>query len=301
MNNELDTTNLEKHKQQIKEIVAEALSFFRDTMKISHDAIVEDLAEECCFEATESFKIIYKRLLRELVMSFEREVKEAYYGKFHGPGFTNKIDFIRSLINVEEVLKSDHQLKKDKLMPSQLMPGTSDWYKATSFLHKVRIIRICDELETIFQPINSTICANCPNPISPFTDTPNNNESVRPKINGCCTNCASTGGYWYKNYVINYLKKRFGFDNKFGFFDDTKKCCILPRANRSSTCLGYRCGVVKSSPLFGSNCDKLVGQLYRSVCFHRDHLYHNGVNIRAERYTSFIEKGTINANNQFPA
>ena len=119
------------------------------------------------------------------------------------------------------------------------------------------IKKYCDELETIFAPINKELCGPC------FS-----------KGNGCCNMCAENNGYFkheiYYNWIkmknkfnvnvtdsyatirwhlfteINKLKEEYGFDEQDGFLDKTNKCCRLPRWKRSITCLGYYCNKAAS-------------------------------------------------------
>jgi hypothetical protein len=103
-----------------------------------------------------------------------------------------------------------------------------------------KIDEICQQLEDIFKPINTTLCPVCPHPFPP-PPARRMSDSVTG-IRGCCTNCAicGWGGYHY-NEKFSTLRHEFKFDKNTGFFDDNKKCCSLPRAKRSLTCLEFVC------------------------------------------------------------
>ena len=71
------------------------------------------------------------------------------------------------------------------------------------------------------------------------------NSQIMSKERGCCTKCAQAEGYFSDRYSewafwqINQLKYRYNFTKKFGFFDNTNKCCKLPRNMRSHTCTAF--------------------------------------------------------------
>ena len=88
------------------------------------------------------------------------------------------------------------------------------------------------EIEQALMPTNKAVCSSCPH------DSWN-------KEQGCCRGCERHSGY-FTNYdyrgidiVVRELKRLYGWSTRRGFFDNTKKCCKLPRHLRSATCLYY--------------------------------------------------------------
>jgi hypothetical protein len=158
--------------------------------------------------------------------------------------------------------------------------STPEYYKLCKFLHEIRIVQICKQLGSIFDPINKVVCSKCPQITTNLTGL------TGIEMNGCCTFCAEHNGYWRLKHQIDYLKKRFTFDSKYGFFNNTSKRCRLPRVNRSDTCLAMTCDAMK---LKDDTLD-LIHQLNRELWFHRDHLIYQGVKIREKRYNLIINR-----------
>lgn len=95
-------------------------------------------------------------------------------------------------------------------------------------------------LESIFDPANKRVCSDCPCASSGSTV----DDCVGTYISkeaGCCSRCARGGGYFSTKKQENKLKKKYGWDDKYGFFNNSIKECMLPREVRSETCLTYTC------------------------------------------------------------
>jgi len=48
-----------------------------------------------------------------------------------------------------------------------------------------------------------------------------------------------------KDKVVARLKQNYGYDEKYGFFDNNLKQCHIPREYRSETCLGFMCSNIQ--------------------------------------------------------
>ena len=70
------------------------------------------------------------------------------------------------------------------------------------------------------------------------------NKEQKNSIAGCCACCAREDGY-LREYNISYLKRKYNFDKKYGFFNVEHKLCLLPRHYRSETCLSYLCQALR--------------------------------------------------------
>lgn len=88
-------------------------------------------------------------------------------------------------------------------------------------------------LKSLLDPVNSKICPNCKECCC---------------VEGALTEgCSASGGYYMKwcdptsLAFIKYLKKRYKFTKKLGFWSP-EKGCKLPQHLRSYTCLRYFCG-----------------------------------------------------------
>jgi len=93
---------------------------------------------------------------------------------------------------------------------------------------------------------NSKINKFCKNCVSEFWCGSNKNEKIK---RGCCVDCAEEDGYF--NYFpdsspeyVNFLKKRFRFSKKYGFFDPKTKRCKLGYLLKSKICNAYCCPTV---------------------------------------------------------
>jgi hypothetical protein len=96
------------------------------------------------------------------------------------------------------------------------------------------IIAEAQKLADVFDDLNKQLCSTC--------------------SDQCCRNCAKYSGFFKKSYDffdknrdiqflenMERLKKRYKFNGTFGFFNNRKKICKLPREFRSRQCLSYIC------------------------------------------------------------
>jgi hypothetical protein len=112
--------------------------------------------------------------------------------------------------------------------------------------------------------------------------THNKCESFKSKQCGCCSKCGERNGYFNINSYffedkerLLYLKKKYKFTKTFGFFNNRKKCCRIPRIWRSETCLGYCCDsvgkiVFKSNNYLGTDRYKKFYKIIINMCKIKD-------------------------------
>ncbi len=108
---------------------------------------------------------------------------------------------------------------------------------------KVRLffMNVRDDCANIFGELfdehNKIVCSDCP-------CAPEKGENnYHSKKRGCCTSCATNNGYFDFSMGASetILRKKYKFTKSYGFFNNQKKECKLPRNMRSSTCLGHSC------------------------------------------------------------
>ncbi len=111
------------------------------------------------------------------------------------------------------------------------------YYTSTEFFIISKQAKI---LAKIFDKLNDDICSDCGK----------DNKSEKPT--GCCGACARKVGHfrepkYHETFqLMEKIKEMFLFDSKtYGFFDDEKMRCKLPRELRSYTCLDYACQRMK--------------------------------------------------------
>jgi hypothetical protein len=113
------------------------------------------------------------------------------------------------------------------------------------------IVLMTNMLGDIFNKANKLVCSNCQMAKYETSKEADKNLTIYSKECGCCSNCVERVGYFYDtdNYEgleqqriqIDNLKKDYNFDKDYGFFDNIKKECKLPREKRSRICLRYFC------------------------------------------------------------
>lgn len=95
-----------------------------------------------------------------------------------------------------------------------------------------------------------TVCSDCANV--------EDNPDLCSKARGCCTRCGKTKGYYsHAEKWFLHPEERFHPDPEYGYFDPAAKCCRIPRAYRSTTCLEYFCDTLAT---------KLLPSLRRKLC-----------------------------------
>jgi len=128
-----------------------------------------------------------------------------------------------------------------------------------------RIKWLAKHLGKILDEKNTKICSDCKqarthNECGKDTDILTVEEArsrgrIESKEAGCCSRCMDY--YWNNTYdegrhkQLRKLKRLYGYDEYYHFFDTEKKCCKLPRHKRSSICLSWGLGC-----LFGQDYDK---------------------------------------------
>jgi len=120
-------------------------------------------------------------------------------------------------------------------------------------------------LGEIYDSLNSTMCSDCP---EAHAKTQKECDAKylfewRTKEMGCCTFCAKKEGHLGHHETdpeFKSLKRYFG--KKYGFFDNEKKTCKLPRELRSSCCLGYTCTTMKNE-LVKKHGKEVLGQIHK--------------------------------------
>src|SRR3989304_6743723 len=105
------------------------------------------------------------------------------------------------------------------------------------------ISEIAAQFSKMFDKSNKKVCSNCPkaSPNSMVADCRDNSGFVSREA-GCCSRCFSLPGYFYrgdfkttklKDDVVAKLKQNYGYDEKYGFFNNDIKQCLIPREFRS--------------------------------------------------------------------
>jgi hypothetical protein len=115
------------------------------------------------------------------------------------------------------------------------------------------ILNICSaELSKIFDTANLKVCSDCPLAKIDKNKTIEDAEKsghLESKEAGCCSRCAHASGYFTafsvskkrREHCIDILKKKYGWDDKYGFFNNVNKKCRIPRVWRSYACLSHSC------------------------------------------------------------
>lgn len=116
----------------------------------------------------------------------------------------------------------------------------------------------------IFDEKNKNVCSNCSSNLPPkvfkYRYIDKLGKKVRQryedflypvnkkKISGCCSGCFGSNGFFRTDSIyhephvlLEKLKKVYGFNSPYGFFDPEKMSCGLPREFRSCTCLSHYC------------------------------------------------------------
>lgn len=125
----------------------------------------------------------------------------------------------------------------------------------------------------IFENFNSKFCADCPTAIANTAEAARKMKTLYSKEAGCCSLCAVFSGFIfsdisallgvdyekYQNLIepeglndilkkrAESLKEKYGFDEKYGFFDPENHGCRLPREERSIKCSVYYCNTIGNS------------------------------------------------------
>ena len=120
------------------------------------------------------------------------------------------------------------------------------------------------ESEHCFENYNRHVCSDC---------RLAGKESYASKERGCCTKCASNKGYIFSDMNREFEKIRNDaiehlWTNTYGYFDNEKHCCKIPRHLRPRTCLGFSC-----SP--DTNFFRGVKHLTEAICYLKDGSHRN--------------------------
>ena len=121
-------------------------------------------------------------------------------------------------------------------------------------------------LSLIFDNLNTSICADCPEANCKTMKEYRGKDiwKCRSKEMGCCSFCAKKKGHLdhHKTNPSFDLVKSY-FDKTYGFFDNDKKTCKLPREVRSDCCQRYTCDSMKKVLIdkYGKNILKVINYL----------------------------------------
>ena len=139
-----------------------------------------------------------------------------------------------------------------------------------------RIKRLANHLGKLMDEKNAKICSDCKlayidNKVILTVKEAREVDRIESKEAGCCSKCEDF--YWRVNVgtatrgkqlrkQLRKLKRLYGYDDYYHFFDTEKKCCKLPRHKRSSTCLSWGLGC-----LFGQDYDKIerIQKIVRTI------------------------------------
>jgi len=140
------------------------------------------------------------------------------------------------------------------------------------------ISEIIAQFSKMFDKTNKKVCSNCPQakPNSTVADCRDNSAYIAKEA-GCCSKCYSVPGYFYdtddfagkcgdetlklRDDTIAKFKQNYGYDEKYGFFDNGMKRCRIPREYRSVACLGFMCDSIPNYYRKRRLAKKLVKEL----------------------------------------
>ena len=104
------------------------------------------------------------------------------------------------------------------------------------------------KLAEIFNKLNSSMCSDCPAACAETQKDLEGQKEIwnfRTKEMGCCTFCAQKKGHLGHNAGDpKFEDLKWYFDSEYGFFDNKRKTCRLPREKRSLCCLRYTCSAM---------------------------------------------------------
>src|SRR5579863_880610 len=116
------------------------------------------------------------------------------------------------------------------------------------------ILEVTNQIGEIFK--GTTVCGDCPVAHCRTSTVARCRGTIYSKQAGCCSEFAHSRAYLRRPDKMNEIAyhkkfeelcKQFGWDWVWGFFDNDKKACKLPRYYRSRTCQVYTCGYLDNN------------------------------------------------------